>query len=420
MAKVKYILNLLLWVSPFLVATIIGAFLFVGLQVRDGYSFAGETRIFTEQGRLVPGSDYRALYSAAKHFVNGENIYFNNTPYSFYEEEIQQPGNITGYVYPPLLKLLTLPLLLLPFNAAYFVYVGISLLLLIAGIWVLAQHVSQKAYFVAVTVFAYLFSPILLLHFERGQSDIVIFFLIALSFNFFVKKKSIPAGILMGLAMVLKLTPFIFLPYFFFRDRKSFYWSLLSVLVGSAISGLQANLDFLKVIKKFAGGFSSGVYSNGLLGVVYNKYSFDLMSFSQAKIIFLAVVAVIVCVIFYYIYRNTKKGLSSSVVLLSEFGALASCMVIIPSASWLYNGVHLVFLFAAYWALRPILIAKAKNILVLFQDTLFFLVFSLPVLFSLSATWTKFFSLRGLYVMVLGVMILYLSQKYLTKENQSV
>lgn len=225
----------------------------------------------------------------------------------------------------------------------------------------------------------------------------------------------------MGLAALLKLTPLIFLPYFLIRDRKSFYWALLTGIIGTLVTGIKNNLDFLKTISHLASGATSGVYSNSFLGVIYNKYTYSLLSFNEAKYLFWAIIAIVLVFIFYSVYSNFKRGLWSRQIILSEFGALACLMIAIPPVSWLYNGVHLVIIFAAYWALRPTLLAKSKYLWVLLQDLLFFLVFSLPVLFYLPASLSKYFSLRALYIIILAVIILYLSQKNANSlESQAV
>jgi len=384
----------------FVILTVLGI-LFLTFQVAIWNSNPFSGVIDTSSARTI-GGDYRSYYFTSKHFIAGDNIYFSSQQSIKFDQE-----QVDTFVYPPLMAVLFVPLGLLPFFGSYLFFITLSILLFLLSVYFLSRKLPNSNSFLWLSIVAFFSSPIIILHFDRGQTDIVILSLLVASLWLFLKKKSVLSGVLVGVVASLKVTPLIFLPYFFIRDRKAFWSSVITIAVVFACFRINIWADFWERFRGFAGSVSSGNMSNSLFGVFYNKNFFDYYSYDAALLVYLCVVALVLITTFFFIYKNK---IPSKFVLL-EYGIMTTFMMILPPVSWVYNGVHSLFLLATYWSVR--FNGSLNKWTYFFFDILVYLLLSQPLLSPLVRNFSIYhiFSLRPIIYLCFVALFIYLIHK---------
>ena len=356
-------------------------------------------------GPYPAGNAYGTYYFGAKHFSAGDNVYFKS------KQNIKFIGAPPDeYVYPPFMVAFFVPFGLLPFISSYYLFISISLILFLLSIYFLSRILPKRKLFFWLAVIAFFSSPIMVSQLYTGEPDILILSLVVASFIFSMRKKSILSGILIGLGALLKLTPLIFLPYFFIKDRKAFWSSTITIAAISACFSPSMWADFFKRISGFASTISSGNFSNSLLGVLYNKYTQNYFSYATFHLIFLCLIALILGAVFFFIYKNKDPDRKS---LLLEYGILSSFMIIIPPVALLYNGVHLLIPLAAYWSIRFKGILNKWTYFIF--DILVYLLISQPMMSPFLRNFAIYhiFSLRPIILLCfVGLFIYIINKKY--------
>lgn len=349
----------------------------------------------------ISGLDYNSNYFAAKRILLEDNLYFNDKQHYKFPDEL--PGR---YVYPPLLAYFFIPFSILPYNLAFFIYTLLIVVLFLFSIYILSFYAKsgRKYFFVISSLF--LFSPILWLHLERGQTDVIILFLIALGFYLYNIEKYHLTGFVIGLAVLLKLTPIIFLIYFAIKSKKSFFSSIITITFFLIMTGSDKLFDFYRSLSDFAHGVSAGAMSNGILGIFYNKFTESYLALYQAKFLFIIFAILFLLYFFSSLYLNQNKAnISQKERNLIEFSCLLLVMITIPSVSWLYNGIYLIFALTAYWNLHSDEYFESRKKVI--TDGLVYFILSQPLLFPsvLKSSATIIFSLRPLYLLILFLIL---------------
>lgn len=273
-------------------------------------------------------------------------------------------------------------------------------------------------FYAAVALLA--LSPIIWFHLERGQTDIVVLSMIVGACAFLIKSHFKSAGLLIGLAALFKFTPIIFILYLFLKNRKAFWSSVITLIVGSLILGVGWLKYFFLALKLFAGGFiSSSIFSNSLAGIFYNRLTRAYLPFAFTHKIYFILVLILVTFVFILLYRRLKvDNQNAPEYVLPEFALLSAGLILLPNISWLYNGVHLLILLAAWWCLRSKnLLSPTKSIV---GDILIYLIFAQPLLlpFFQIVPGSLLFALRPVYVIVLLIIIFYYAKNTRKNANQ--
>ncbi len=384
----------------FVILTSIGVlFLLLPMMVGHINPFAGTLGV--SQVRIA-NQDYNSYYHAAKRFLESDNIYFADKQVIKFDNEVAN-----AFVYPPLMTFVFVPFSFLSYAISYYLFFIFSVLVFLGALFLLSRRVPHSNSYFWVFLIAYFLSPILVLHLVRGQTDILVLFLVALSFIFFQDKKNILAGVAVGIAASLKLTPMIFLPYFYKKDKKVFWSSIFTIAFFIPWFGLKIWSDFLIKINSFSKIVSSGNLSNSLFGLLYNKYTFNYYSYNAAKIFYVILIMLALLLIFLFIYKN--KSLKNHVLL--EYAVLSSFMMIVPPVAWVYNGVYSLFLLTAYWSIRFNNSLSKK--MYIFFDILVYLIISQPVLSPLIRNFQIYhiFSLRPLFYLCFTALFVYVMHK---------
>lgn len=159
--------------------------------------------------------DFPVYYSAGRSLLNGRS--------DLYAPDFAL-GRVMDYRYPPFFLFAVLPLSLIPYPIAAYVWYLLCAAA-VAGCVVIVSRVfdglhSSKTMcvFVALAVAQYF---VMALHY--GNAHVIAVFLLVASLWFFLQRKDLPAAVLVSLAITIKLTPALLLPYFALKKR----WTLL-------------------------------------------------------------------------------------------------------------------------------------------------------------------------------------------------
>lgn len=393
----------------FIILTITGAaFLFLQLLMKGPIALSG----VVDTTFRNPGRDFNSLYYGGRRMLVGDNLYFTEKQLLKTTEET--PG---AFVYPPLMAEIFVPISSIPLKQSYLVFdiLSFGILFLVLYKFSSKEVLDDRRFFI-VSFLVLILSPILILHLERGQTDILVMSMIYMSFVAFLREKSIWSGFWVGVAASLKVTPLIFLPYFFLKDKKAFLSSLATIILFSIFFRFEIWVDFLRKLKIFSGGFSSGIASNSLFGIFHNHYTEYYLSASSLHLTLLSVVALLLILIFTFIFlvRNSRD------YILREYGILSSLIIIIPSVAWLYNGVYSIFILAAYWIIRS---KESLNKWTYFVfDILAYILLSQPIMSTLLREFAIYhiFSLRPIIYLLFIVLIMRETMRdYFSKNNSN-
>lgn len=187
--------------------------------------------------------DFPVYYSAGRSLLSGRT--------DLYAPDFAQ-GRVMDYRYPPFFLFAVLPLSLIPYPIAAYVWY----LLCAAAVVGCAAIVSRvfdglrasktMGVLVALAVVQYF---VMALHY--GNAHLIAVFLLFASLWFFLQRKDLPAAALISLAITIKLTPALLLPYFALKKR----WTLLVAtslfviainLVPSSYFGFRENNQLLR------------------------------------------------------------------------------------------------------------------------------------------------------------------------------
>ncbi|MBE7413324.1 MAG: DUF2029 domain-containing protein [Leptospiraceae bacterium] len=350
-------------------------------------------------------SDFQDYYKASELFRNSKDIYQLELLKSLKESikpedafktenliKLESLKNSVGtYIYPPTFAFLLLSISWLPytFSSAIFYILNFSFLL-ISMYWILQITNTKKKYLILflsiILSFRYLEN-----HFYNNQVAFILLGLILYSIR---TKNPYSSGAALSLAIVIKLTPGIFLLYFLFqKDWKkislTIFFLVLWVLL-PFLSGLQYNWSLLTdwidmVLKNFLQNPEFRAWKNNQsLIATLAKYFLpngDLQNQTEFGMPFITLSPKFVKIIFYFFallffgsgllkYYKSKVNLSNSQVI----SLLFILSVIFSGISWIHSFVFL--LFPITYGLVNIL----ENTVSLFSKILFWISVTLPIL----------------------------------------
>lgn len=192
-----------------------------------------------------------ATYVASKSLLDGHNIYLNNASLG---DEYKDPfagGGDSRYSYPPLQAFLLAPLSIFSstfsYENSYFVWSIISKILILVSILLISSLVKyKKTAFIFLTLF-YGLSSFFWFHIERGQTDSLLLFFMSLSIYLYLKERKITwSALFFSLAILLKVFPLIFIPFFILRKEYKFLiYTLIFSLTITFITGFDYWLYWL-------------------------------------------------------------------------------------------------------------------------------------------------------------------------------
>jgi alpha-1,2-mannosyltransferase len=170
-----------------------------------------------------------------------------------------QAGLDLPFTYPPLAAVAFAPFALLSLPAASIAITVTTLLLLLASTWIVLTRLRvaqtwplpdgagwRRAWLsVLIVALAVLFLEPIQSNFEFGQINVVLMTLVIA--DCVPRRTPWPRGVLLGVAMALKLTPAVFLLYFLLRrDTRTLITATLSAIIATLVGMVFAWRDSLQ------------------------------------------------------------------------------------------------------------------------------------------------------------------------------
>ena len=141
---------------------------------------------------------------------------------------LTETPQLLPFTYPPFAALLSIPLALMPFAAAGWLWTGLQVLATTAIVWYSGYRLIHRAGAWMPLALAALTAPMLWLHpvsdgirFGQVNAFIVLACLMDLREPRPGLVRRVPRGVLVGLAMAMKLTPGVFVVHFLVTRRRS-------------------------------------------------------------------------------------------------------------------------------------------------------------------------------------------------------
>ena len=155
-------------------------------------------------------------------------------------------GPVMDYRYPPLFLVALIPLWLLPYSIAAYLWYLASVIEIGGCVWVVSRLVDTtgsrtKIVVVATLIVAQYF--VMILHY--GNAHLLVVFLMFASVYLVFIRKDFAAALLMALAITIKLVPILLVPYFALKRRWTFL-ALVGLLVVALNLAPAAHFGFVR------------------------------------------------------------------------------------------------------------------------------------------------------------------------------
>jgi hypothetical protein len=296
-------------------------------------------------GRLVREGKAASLYAVAP----GDSILGDATsgPY-------REAGDAAGvtrqhyYIYPPLFALLFIPLGYLSFPAALDLWLGIDLLLL--GLF-MALYVEVRgdemtlgevAFMIGISCFEFL--P-LIWAMAVGQTSLIVLVLLTATLLLWKRGRDVAAGVVLGLAVAIKLTPALLSLFFWWRGRRKIAFASAIVFaatqaVSIAVLGWGVHREFfLNVVPSMAGG--TCYFLNQSLGAFFNRLlthgdvrEVQLVQSGAARLLSLAAGLLLLVICAPALRRAARDSVLSDEI---QFGVVLLLTLVLSPISWSHH-----------------------------------------------------------------------------------
>lgn len=212
-------------------------------------------------------ADFTVLYVAADFALDNQSVYANEAMYNRITELREAKGAVR-YLYPPTALLLFIPMQVLPFTAAVWLWLTISIGLVITTVYLLSRLLikrwsAQDWAIIAggVLLFAPLYTTL-----RSGQVNILLTFLFVLQLFLFRKKYYIWTGCVLAIMTLIKLFPVVLILYYLLKKQFSVVgYAIISgiLLLGISIGifGMQPHVIYLQKIPERA---FEGIHTEGI------------------------------------------------------------------------------------------------------------------------------------------------------------
>lgn len=250
--------------------------------------------------------------------------------------------------YGPLLHLITLPLFAFSdLRTAFTFWLFVNFIFLAASLWMLIRVISDDrptfATISIVVIVALNFNPLYEALIIRAIEVFELMLLVA-AFTFYRRGRSAAAGVTIGLAVMAKFLPLIYLPYFFVRRDWRAFWAAVATIVPLAIAtqlllGWQLS-GTVRQLTAANGSFIMFDENQSLAGAVFRlvKWTGNHVDGGFASRIAILLGLAALSALFFRI-RNSKGLLDL------EWWMLATVMILLPPHNQNY---YAIFLLPAY------------------------------------------------------------------------
>jgi len=281
-----------------------------------------------------PAPDFSVFYYGAKDLILKQNPY-------------QDPKLFTGIGYPPLTLLFFLPLAIMPYQIAQSVWLGLSFLSLLGAVYLSLKislgHFSRRFFWLVLALVLFAFPT--KFTFGMGQSNLVALFLLLLAFSLFKDKKSILAGLILGLVCLIKPILASFLLLFFLKKAwivvfTAFLMINFFILVSFFIFNPNLYWFYInEIIPQLLNLAGREIYYNqGIMGFI-SRSVLDLGLRRNLTILFsLAITGMT-----FWIIKGKGEGKN-------KFAIFFPAILLLDTLSWQHHFVWLIFPFIAIYS----------------------------------------------------------------------
>jgi len=232
-------------------------------------------------------NDFTSYYVAAQVVREGtpESLYYPDPVGSLLAQaSVQHPWadiarahgveNPNYYLYPPLFAVAFLPLAFLSYPAAFAIWLGLNVVFLAAALWICLPPAGKRRLpaLAASLLVAGTFYPVWH-HLKIGQSSLLVLLLLAVTLALLRLRRDGAAGITLAFAVLLKLTPAIFILFLVFRRRwRAVGFTLIGLVALTAISaaatGWEAQVTYYTKIVPLLGAGTAFYPNQSINGFV--------------------------------------------------------------------------------------------------------------------------------------------------------
>ncbi|TGL88343.1 DUF2029 domain-containing protein [Leptospira congkakensis] len=236
-------------------------------------------------------SDFLDYYHAAERWETGENLYRFDVAFELQTkiktvEDLFLPENLhllvalqnetATYIYPPLFSFLLIPFTYLSENGAALVFELLSIIALALILYLIFQnkeisnHKTKFPYLILLGSLLFNFR-FLESHIQNNQVGILLILLVLVSLTI---RSHLVSGILLALAVSIKITPLVFLFVFVYEKQyKRILWFLLGMILWNALP-LLYNWDYtIQMTNEWLTEILGNAFSNPLLRSWKNNQS---------------------------------------------------------------------------------------------------------------------------------------------------
>ncbi|MDP1852731.1 MAG: glycosyltransferase family 87 protein [Candidatus Omnitrophota bacterium] len=327
---------------------IFSAIFFIIFLILSIYYF---TRIYQPWG--TSWTDFTVMHRAGQRIIKGEPIYDPSDSSNY---------GIDLYKYSPAFACFMSPFTKVHMHISVPIWYLFTFILILSSIYLVKRIIIESNKEKSLPVYFYFLSFFLTLRFllvllSRVQSDFLVLFFLVLSIWFLRLKREVLSGFSLATAIMVKITPLIFIPYFIYRKfYKAAFASCAGILLylwlPSLNLGWEKNVSYLKGWLNLLFASTPELilwYKNqSLLSCIFRLFSGNspvrifLLPPLLIKGIFLLIASLMIFFALYFC-RNLvfykKKEFSFGHLL--EFSLILICMVLFSPLAWKHTFLHL-------------------------------------------------------------------------------
>jgi hypothetical protein len=279
--------------------------------------------------------DFRVHYLAPLAIFKGLNPYLGGKNY------------FTPDVHPPFTILLFSPFTLFSYYLAEKLWTLLSIIFLLVSLDLIFKINKEKMFSgVGLILCSIIFSFYFPVKFTlgMGQINFLILFLTLLSIYFLQKKKHNFSGVFLGLSIMIKLFPVLFLPYLMILKKWRILFSfmlvcLFTLLLTFIIIKPDINLYFYKnIVPTLLNGWKTDYYNQSLSGFLGRQMGPGFLREALRELISVVLIALSFLIIW---LKNSKKAAAVNLT----FSLLITLSLLINNFSWQHHFVWLLFPF---------------------------------------------------------------------------
>jgi hypothetical protein len=269
-------------------------------------------------------------------------------------------ANPNYYLYPPLFAIAMLPLAFVPYGPAFALWLGINVLLLAASLWIFLAGRRERSLLVPAScaLLAGAFYPVWH-HLKIGQSSLLVLLLLAATLALLIRRRDTAAGLVLAVAILLKLTPGILLALLVMKRRwravgAAVAGVLALTLLSSLVTGVQPQVTYFgKMVPLLGSGtaFYPNQSLNGFLTRLLDAGDYrkaDLSLDLQAPRILATALAAGVVILSLLAIARRRRGGESREALEDGFATLVVASLLVSPISWEH---HYVIILLPAWIL---------------------------------------------------------------------